>query len=63
MGDYLRTSADPGLILKPDLDRRRLEQAFQMSLQRAREILWNGPPLAGNVKPLRPPRQSRGLSR
>ena len=37
--------ADPGLVLKPDFDRRGLRQAFEMSLQRAREILWNGPPL------------------
>ena len=44
--------ANPGLIpslsrdvLKPDLDRRRLGQPFEMSLQRAREVLWNGPPL------------------
>ena len=37
--------ADPGLVLKPDLDRRRLGQPFEMSLQRAREVLWNGPPL------------------
>jgi len=37
--------ADPGLILKPYLDRRRLRQAFKMSLQRLREVLWNGPPL------------------
>jgi hypothetical protein len=33
--------ADPGLVLKPDLDRRRLRQAFEMSLQRAREIFLN----------------------
>src|SRR5271168_3575197 len=26
--------ADPGLILEPDLDRRRLRQPFEMSLQR-----------------------------
>ena len=37
--------ANPGLIRKPDLDRRRLGQPFEMSLQRAREVLWNGPPL------------------
>jgi hypothetical protein len=37
--------ADPGLVLKPYLDRRRLGDALEMSLQRAREILWNGPPL------------------
>ena len=37
--------ADPGLVLEPDLDRRRLRQAVEMSLQRAREVLWNGPPL------------------
>jgi hypothetical protein len=37
--------ADAGLVLKPDFDRRRLWQCFEMSLQRAREVLWNGPPL------------------
>jgi hypothetical protein len=37
--------ADAGLVLKPDFDRRRLRQAFEMSLQRARKVLWNGPPL------------------
>jgi hypothetical protein len=30
--------ADAGLVLKPYLDRRRLRQAFEMSLQRAREV-------------------------
>ena len=30
--------ADPGLVLKPYLDRRRLRQAFEMSLQREREV-------------------------
>ena len=30
--------ADPGLVLEPYLDRRRLRQAFKMSLQRAREV-------------------------
>ena len=33
--------ADPGLVLKPYLDRRRLRQAFEMSFQRAREIFLN----------------------
>jgi len=33
--------ADPGLILKPYLDRRRLRQAFEMSFQRAREVFLN----------------------
>ena len=33
--------ADPGLILKPYLDRRRLRQAFEMSFQRAWEIFLN----------------------
>jgi hypothetical protein len=28
-----------------DLDRRRLRQAVEMGAQRAREVLWNGPPL------------------
>jgi hypothetical protein len=37
--------ADAGLVFKPDFDRRRLGQAVDMSLQRAREVLWNGPPL------------------
>ena len=37
--------ADAGLVFKPDFDRRRLGQAVEMSLQRAREVLWNGPPL------------------
>jgi hypothetical protein len=30
--------ADPGFILEPDFDRRRLRQAVEMSLQRAREV-------------------------
>lgn len=30
--------ADAGLVLKPNLDRRRLRQSFEMSLQRAREV-------------------------
>jgi hypothetical protein len=30
--------ADAGLVLKPDFDRRRLGQAVDMSLQRAREV-------------------------
>ena len=30
--------ADPGLVLKPDFDRRRLRQSFEMSLQRVREV-------------------------
>jgi hypothetical protein len=30
--------ADAGLVLKPDFDRRRLRQPFEMSLQRAREV-------------------------
>jgi hypothetical protein len=30
--------ADPGLVLKPDFDRRRLGQAVEMSLQRVREV-------------------------
>jgi hypothetical protein len=37
--------ADAGLVLKPDFDRRRVRQSFEMSLQRAREVLWDGPPL------------------
>ena len=37
--------ADAGFVLKPDFDRRRLGQGVEMSLQRAREALWNGPPL------------------
>ena len=37
--------ADAGLILEPDFDRRRFRQSVEMSLQGAREILWNGPPL------------------
>ena len=37
--------ADASLVLKPYLDRRRFGDALEMSLQRAREILWNGPPL------------------
>jgi hypothetical protein len=37
--------ADAGLVLKPDFERCRLGQAVEMSLQRAREVLWNGPPL------------------
>jgi hypothetical protein len=36
---------DPSLVFKPDFDRRRLRQSFETSLQRAREVLWNGPPL------------------
>jgi hypothetical protein len=30
--------ADTGLVFKPDFDRRRLGQAVDMSLQRAREV-------------------------
>jgi hypothetical protein len=30
--------ADAGLVLKPDFDRRRLRQSFEMSLQRVREV-------------------------
>jgi hypothetical protein len=30
--------ADAGLVFKPDFDRRRLGQAVDMSLQRAREV-------------------------
>ena len=37
--------ADAGLVLKPDFDRRRLRQGAEMRLQRARKVLWNGPPL------------------
>jgi hypothetical protein len=37
--------ADTGLVFKPDFDRRRLRQSVEMSLQRVREVLWNGPPL------------------
>ena len=37
--------ADAGLVLKPYLDRGRLRQSVEMSLQRVREVLWNGPPL------------------
>ena len=33
--------ADPGLVLEPDLDRRRLGDALEMSLQRAREVFLN----------------------
>ena len=37
--------ADAGLVFKPDFNRRCLRQAVEMSLQRVREVLWNGPPL------------------
>jgi hypothetical protein len=33
--------ADAGLVLKPDFDRRRLRQRFEMSLQRARKVFLN----------------------
>jgi hypothetical protein len=33
--------ADAGLVRKPDFDRRRFRQSFEMSLQRAREIFLN----------------------
>jgi hypothetical protein len=33
--------ADTGLVLKPDFDRRRLGQAVEMSLQRARKVFLN----------------------
>ena len=33
--------ADARLVLKPDFDRRRLWQPFEMSLQRAREVFLN----------------------
>jgi hypothetical protein len=37
--------ANTGLVFKPDFDRRRLRQSVEMSLQRVRKVLWNGPPL------------------
>ena len=33
--------ADAGLVFKPDFNRRRFGQAFEMSLQRAREVFLN----------------------
>ena len=33
--------ADPGLVRKPYLDRRRLRQPFEMGLRAAREVLLN----------------------
>ena len=33
--------ADPGFVLEPDFDRRRLGRPFQMGLQRAREVFLN----------------------
>ena len=33
--------ADPGFVLEPDFDRRRLGDPFEMSLQRAREVFLN----------------------
>ena len=39
--------ADPGLVLEPDFDRRRLRQPFEMSLQRAREVFLN----ASTIRP------------
>jgi hypothetical protein len=37
--------ADASFVLKPNFDRRRFRRAVEMSAQRAREVLWNGPPL------------------
>ena len=33
--------ADPGFVLEPDFDRRRLGDSIEMSLQRAREVFLN----------------------
>jgi hypothetical protein len=33
--------ANAGLVFKPDFNRRRFGQAFEMSLQRAREVFLN----------------------
>ena len=33
--------ADPGFVLEPDFDRRRLGQPCEMSFQRAREVFLN----------------------
>jgi len=33
--------ADPGFVLEPDFDRRRLGKPFEMSFQRAREVFLN----------------------
>jgi hypothetical protein len=33
--------ADAGFVLKPDFDRRRLRQAFEMSPQRERKVFLN----------------------
>ena len=33
--------ADAGLVRKPDFDRRRLRQSFEMSLQRTRKVFLN----------------------
>lgn len=33
--------ADPGFVLEPDFDWRRLRDAFEMGLQRAREVFLN----------------------
>jgi hypothetical protein len=38
--------ADAGLVFKPDFDRRRLPAGRRDApITRAREVLWNGPPL------------------
>lgn len=39
--DYAVLLADPGFILKPDLDGLSLRQPGQMRLQRAREVFLN----------------------
>ena len=41
LADQAVLLADPGLILEPDFDRRRLWDAFEMHLQRAREVFLN----------------------
>jgi hypothetical protein len=41
LSDLAVLLADAGLVLKPDFDRRRLRQSFEMSLQRAREVFLN----------------------
>ena len=45
LSDLAVLLGDAGLVLKPDLDERRVGNAFEMGAQRARDVLWDGPPL------------------
>jgi hypothetical protein len=46
--------ADPGFVLKPDFDLRRLAQAFEMGLQRPREVFLNASTIRSSCRMARP---------